>query len=268
MGRAARLAPLGALVRASVRDAFFNYNLPFEGGVPFFYQDVKGLVSIGVGILADPIELAQELPLVRQNGTPATRAEIVVEWRRIKALGSGDITEGNPAARGGHIYAKPHTTLRLTQEGLRSTLEAKAAQMDAYLTGRFPGYPAWPADAQLGVMSHSWANGPAFRYPKMVIALNSRDFRTAGVESHISELNNPGVRPRNAAQRVLFRNAAIVEEAGLDPDVLYYPKDLDGAPIGPDDNTIPAPSPPVIAADFAIVHPPVFPGDDDPDPAA
>lgn len=226
-------------MRDVVRQAFYAFNAPMEGEVPYFYQDVKGLVSIGVGLLCDPIQLAMNLPMVHPDGRPAARDEIAAEWLRIKALGSGDHTSGNPAARLGHLYARPHTRLRLTREGLEQSLMGKLNQMDAYLRNRFPEFEEWPADAQLGTLSMAWACGPAFRFPKLEAALRRRDFRTAAVECFMAEEKTiSGLRPRNRANRILFNNAAVVQQM-FDPAQLYYPTDLDAPPVDKDADTQP-----------------------------
>ena len=212
-------------MRDVVREVFYEFNEPMEGAVPWLYQDVKGLVSIGVGILCDPIQLALNLPMVHADGTPASRSDIAAEWLRIKNLPSND--RGQTAAQLGHLYAKPYTRLRLTREGLEQTLFGKLNQMDQYLAKRFPEYNEWPADAQLGVLSLSWACGPAFRFPKCESALRAKDFMTAAVECFMPEERAiSGLRPRNRANRVLFTNAAVVLGKDMDPSLLYWPRVL------------------------------------------
>lgn len=244
-----------------------------EGAVPWFYQDVKGLVSIGVGILCDPIQLALNLPLEQPDGRPATRNEIAAEWLRIKNLPPN--AKGQTAAQLGHIYAKPHTTLRLTRDGLEFTLMGKLNQMDQHLAKRFPDYETWPADAQLGVLSLSWACGPAFRFPKCEAALRRRDFRTAAVESFMPEERTiSGLRPRNRANKTLLLNAAVVEQEGHEPNTLYYPSDLREL-LAPGSEEVTQPRiVPSCPPRMATIHPPVPLGthglpmidDDDEDP--
>lgn len=265
-------------MRDVVRAAFYAFNAPMEGEVPWFYQDVKGLVSIGVGILCDPIQLAMNLPLVHPDGRPASRNEIAAEWLRIKNLPSN--AKGQTAAQLGHLYAKPHTTLRLTKEGLELTMMSKVNQMDKYLETRFPAYPTWSADAQLGVLSLSWACGPAFRFPKCEAALRAFDFRTAAAESFMPEERTiSGLRPRNKANFILFTNAAVVAQELLDPDKLYYPSDLHeflGPVVDRDAETQPnavpvvRPDPigPRTVVDWDIVHKSPFSDDDEPPEAA
>jgi GH24 family phage-related lysozyme (muramidase) len=212
-------------VRNSVREAFYAFNEKYEGAVPFFYQDVLGLVSIGVGILADPIQLALNLPMVHPDGTSATRGDIAAEWAKIKALGSGTHTEGNLAAKHGHNYARPYTKLRMTDEGLLSVLLGKLHANDVYLKGRFPDFEEWPAEAQLAIHSLAWGCGPAFRFPKLEAALKAKDFVTASGEVRMvaNGVELYGLKPRNKANKELLLNAAKVVADGLDYDVIFWP---------------------------------------------
>lgn len=236
-------------MRDAVRSAFYDFSAQYEGSVDFFYQDVLGLVSIGVGILADPIRLAMNLPMVHPDGTPATANDIAAEWSKVKALGSGTYQQGNPAAKHGHNYARPFTRLRMTEQGLRDSLLGKLHQNDLQLRKRFPAFEEWPADAQLALHSWAWGVGAAAPYPKMTAALLQKDFREASaqvtikanVDGQMVELY--GLKPRNAANRALLLNAAYVQELGLDPDKLWWPRQLATDPLGPEDETQPHETP-------------------------
>ncbi len=238
-------------MRDIVRAVFYDFNLPMEADIPFFYQDLKGLVSIGVGLLCDPIQLALNLPMLKPDGTPAGRDSIAAEWLRVKNLSPAP--DGRTAAQLGWTYAKPHTTLRLSPEGLRFTLQSKLAGNERTLIKGFPDFEEWSADAQLGALSMSWAVGPGFwspdagaRYfPKLTAALRLRDYETASRECFLAEANKiGGLRPRNNVNRQLFLSAAVVDQQGLDPEVLHY-RDLTKQ------STLPAPP---IDDDNAIVH--------------
>lgn len=251
-----------------MRAAFVDFTAPLEGVVPWMYLDVKGLVTTGIGNLVDPMSMALGLPWRRANGTPATVDEIAAEWQRVK---------GDPhAAKLGHKYAQRITTLRLSDAGVHELVMGKLDANDALLRKRFPGWELWPADAQLATHSMAWACGPAFRFPRLEDSLRALDFRTAAVECRMDETGNPGLRPRNVANRLLYLNAAAVVESGnvlpnLKPDVLYYPLSVAPGSIGPEDDTIPELDAYRSESEPAIVHSlrlAGLPGNDDEPPDA
>jgi hypothetical protein len=217
-------------MRGIVRDAFIGFTEPLEGLMRHMYLDVgKGppdykdpLVTTGIGNLIDPAGAAIILPWKRPDGTPAGRDEILAEWMRVK---------NDPhAAAAGWRYALTITALRLDLPDVMDLVFRKLDQNDALLIRRFPDFESWPADAQLGAHSMAWACGPAFAFPRLAFALRGRDWLLAAQECHIDDSHNPGVRPRNVANRTLFRNAGL----GKDPAVLYWPRDL-----GAEDDTHP-----------------------------
>lgn len=204
-------------MRPVVRAAFAGINGKWEGVCSWMYADIKNLVTTGIGNLIDPIELALGLPF-QVGEYAATRAEIETEWNLVKSR--TDLTQ-----RGGGAY-KAITKLRLTPEGIERLVLSKLDANAAYLTRRFPQFDEWPADAQCGVLSWAWAVGPAAGYPKFATALVHMDFDAAAAECHIDDTHNPGVKPRNVANVIMFKNAAVVVERGLPIDRLYFPLDL------------------------------------------
>ena len=132
---------------------------------------------------------------------------------------------------GGGAYERM-TTLILSDEAIASLVDQRLTMNDAYLARSFPGYVDWPADAQLGLLSMAWSMGPAFRpkFPRFAAACDALDFATAAIESKEDETGNPGLIPRNSADRLLFSNAAVVLAQGLDPNVLHWPAALLAAP--------------------------------------
>lgn len=218
-------------MKPSVRAAFVWFTAPLEGIVRHMYLDVKGLVTVAIGNLIDPVSMAVALPFRKAGGVLATRAEITAEWERLKA---------DPhAARMGHRYAAKLTTLRLSDDSIADIVSTKLEANDSLLRARFPEWEQWPADAQLATHSMAWACGPAFRFPLLEDALRARDFGTASVECRMDERGNQGLVPRNIANRVLYLNAAHVVAHGLDPDALYYPRDLALPPVSPAADTLP-----------------------------
>ena len=212
----------------SVRSAFRGFYEPFEGAVHWMYLDVRGLVTIGVGNLIDPVEVALALPFhsLSAPATVATRAQISEEWHRIK---------GDPAlAAKGYKACESLTRLRLDDPAVDSLIASRLSDNEALLKKKraFASFDDWPADAQLGLLSMAWALGAGGPegFSRFTAACEKRDFATAAEECTISEEGNAGVAPRNRANRILFRNAAIIRAGGgYDPARLYYPSILSSA---------------------------------------
>jgi len=203
-------------MRTAVREAFLPFTVPLEGVVPWMYLDVRGLVTTAIGILIDPVILALGLPFVHEkNEAPATRDEIAEEWRRIKAR-----TE---LAHDGHRAAKQYCHLRLTDAGVRDVVMTKLDVFDKALEHRYgAAYVDAPADAQLAILSMSWACGPGFHFPALEGAIRAGDWWAASENCHINEAGNPGVKPRNEQNVLLFQNAEWVERQGADRDTLIW----------------------------------------------
>lgn len=168
--------------------------------MPFMYLDVKGLVTTAIGNLIDTPDDALSLPWVTETGKPATKDQIKAEWSYVKS-------RQDLKMRGGMAYKKI-TALRLTDAGIQEVVSRTLDRMDNHLSGRFPQYPNWPADAQLATLSMAWACGPAFRFPLLEKALKASDFALAAAHCKMSEVGNPGVAPRNVKNRELYLSAA------------------------------------------------------------
>ncbi len=215
-----------------VRNAFLSFSRPFEGRIPYMYLDIKGLVSVGVGNLIDPVSLALPLPFVhKSDGISATQDEIQTDWQAVK--GRQDLATAKDYLR----QFDALTALKLTDDGIDQVVLSKLDSNEAALKGtpEFADLESWPADAQLGLLSMAWALGGFAKFPKFRAACAAKDWVTAAAESHIDDTGNPGVTPRNAADHTLFSNAAQVVAQGLDLSVLQYPTDLaaSGAPPQP-----------------------------------
>jgi GH24 family phage-related lysozyme (muramidase) len=205
----------------SVRTSYISFTTRFEGSIPYMYLDIKGLVTIGIGNLIDPIGSALTLPFVRKSdGSSASQAEITAEWNKVKAATN--------LAQQGAKAAAAVTTLMLTPGSITALVLAKLDSNVATLkrTTAFAAFESWPADAQLGLLSMAWALGPSFAagWPTFTAAVGRGDWPGAAANCQISTAGNPGVAPRNAADVQLFTNAAAVKTAGSDPSVLWYPK--------------------------------------------
>jgi peptidoglycan hydrolase-like protein with peptidoglycan-binding domain len=215
-------------LRASVIDIFPSFSAKFEGkGTNFMYTDSKGYVTSGIGNLIDPIELALPLPWRHGvNGPYASRSEIVNAWNSVK----------NAWPNVQSYASSTLSDLRLDDEGMKHIVANHLKSDQNHLRTTYPGYVNWPAEAQLALHSIAWAWGPAFHkvwaHPQgqdFVGALNQPkpDFVQAAQimtdASRHEESINSGLIPRNAANRQLFANAALVQAKKGSYDTIYYP---------------------------------------------
>lgn len=156
----------------AIPTVWIDYNQDLEGIVTTMYADVLGLVSIGMGNLIDPIELAVTLPFHLPGGIPATTAEIRRAWKAVK-------DDPNCRVRGWKYAAElPLNNVRLYMADVEKLVEEKLRQNDRFLLSRFPDWEARPADAQLAVHSMAWAMGPAFfrKFPRFTLAFGRGDY--------------------------------------------------------------------------------------------
>lgn len=209
----------------NVRAAFLPFTTRFEGRVSYMYLDIDGWVTIGIGNLIDPVDLALSLPFVHKTDlAAATQDEIQADWQAVKSR------KDLATARDYLQQYDALTKLKLTDDNINQLVFAKLDSNVATLknTAEFANLETWPADAQLGLFSMAWAAGPAFGagFPKFRAACAAKDWNTAATESHIDDTNNPGLTPRNEANHILFSNAAQVVQQNLDFSVLQYPHDL------------------------------------------
>jgi GH24 family phage-related lysozyme (muramidase) len=208
---------------SSVADAFWKFTADREGSLDFMYADVKNLVTTGIGNLIDPINTALNLPWRhRATGELASGPEIVSAWNTVK--GRIDLNQ-----KGGGYYRNV-TDLYLDKEAIQELVRQRLNQNEAILRQGFPNYDSLPADAQLGILSMAWAAGPYFykSFPMFTKAVNSGDYVTAAVQSHMKGLN----ADRQIANRELFANAADVIAKGADFATLYWPNTVVKAGVG------------------------------------
>ena len=168
----------------SVLSAFRAFNEPFEGWVPYMYLDIKGLVTVGVGNLIDPVDQATILPFrFKDTGALASAEQIAAEWRRIK----DDVW----LAKKGHTDAGPLTTLELNADAVNALVAERLNRNESYLMRQppFQQFTAWPADAQMALLSMAWAMGPAGpqKFTRFCAACVNLDFRTAAADGRTAQ---------------------------------------------------------------------------------
>ncbi len=203
-------------MRKTVEVSWHAYSEPLEGRTLFPYLDVKGLLTVGVGILIDPISLALNLPWFIGNRT-ATQAEIIANLSALKAH--------QELKNRYHVHAESFTTIRLTDEGVDALVMRRLRANETYLKKFLPEWEEFSADAQLGILSLCWAVGAGINKtrPALVNAINDRDWIAAKVHARIDSVGNAGVVPRNRNQELCFDNAQTVQERGLPPEWLFWP---------------------------------------------
>jgi len=201
----------------SVLDNLLRFNKPLEGEVLWPYQDILGLVTVGIGCLienqvGDRAALALSVPWVG-GPTPRTVRE---EFAKVDAL---------PKAMHFNRY-RDACSLRLTEDGVLDLLQTRAEQFEAELLRGFPGWEDWPADAQMGVLGMSWACGPGFwrKFVNFHDYANARRWDMAAKCAGIRTDGNPGVVPRNAQVALCFANAAEIDSPdGYGTPALFWP---------------------------------------------
>jgi hypothetical protein len=206
----------------SVADAFLPFTIPLEGKVNFMYLDVKSLVSTGIGNLLEQND--QPLPDTfsldwsdKITHIPASQDQIAEEWQTVNNSGTALASLAQKEAIT-HLVASDGSIQDLCVTKLNSFENTLVNRPD------FADLESWPADAQLGIFSMSWALGPAFRFPNFQAAARNRDWLTAARECKMSEAGNPGVIPRNVRNGLLFTLAYWMESPppAEDFSVLVY----------------------------------------------
>lgn len=186
-----------------VRQQFPAFTTQFEGRVNTMYLDVKGLVTVGVGCLIDTPDGAARLPFVHANGTVATYTEIVAAWKNLKSH--------QELSRRHWKYAVPYTHgLRLPDAAVDDLLRERLDANDRIFARTFDDWDSFPPEAQLAIHSMGWAMGAGFpaAWANLSVSVRARDWLACAANCKIREAGNPGIVPRNKADKALFEAAA------------------------------------------------------------
>jgi GH24 family phage-related lysozyme (muramidase) len=216
----------------SVKASWFEHSQRFEGRVPGMYCDILGLVTCAQGNLIDPIGAAERLDWVLADGRRADLDRVRADWHLLK---------DNAAhfSKRHWKYAIAATQCRLTDEAMDALVLSKLLENEVFLRKTFTKWDELPADAQLGILSMAWACGPGFtkkftNFTRLALlgdwAGTIEKDATGGYAAKIREVGNPGVVPRNAANRLCFANSAVVIDQGLDRSTLHWPNAAPRAP--------------------------------------
>lgn len=205
-------------MHVSVLNAWHTFSTPLEGRVPHMYLDILGLVTCGVGNLIDPVSEALKVTWYRDSdGASAGENEVRAAWNALKAR--PDLAKRHTS------HARAVTGLHLRESDIDDLVMRRLRENEAYIKKTLPLFDSFPADAQLGILSMAWAVGAGFtkKFPTFTAAALKEDWMSARNACTIREDGNPGVVPRNRANRVCFANAALVKSHGMPLGVLHWP---------------------------------------------
>ncbi len=212
----------------------------FEGYVRQMYLDDRGLVSTGVGYLIDSVDDAARLQWVRiaadgrSDGPSASRKEVEEEWKRVKTQQQWKGIGGGNFIAKARATQPPIITLQMAATEVDRTFMAMLNGLERTMKetpgGFFQDYENFPADAQLGILSHLWANGANNlhkRWPNFCRLCKERKWREIIETKHYRWKNIR--KDRDQAMIRVFTNAANLEDANakgfsFDAALVYYPQ--------------------------------------------
>lgn len=213
-------------------EQYHQFSAPLEGRVPKMYCDVLGLITTGVGNLINTLPQALALPWLLADGSKATAAQITADFELCRA------NKDSFAKLKWTVYAG-QLKCHLAEKDIDALVQRTLDVNEGFYRKRWPKYDVFPADAQLAINSMGWAVGPAFhqKFENLAKCIDAEDWAGCvaackirdGLDTPSKADDNPGIVPRNAGNKLLFGNAQVVKERGLDPNVLYWPKNANDA---------------------------------------
>lgn len=208
-------------MRKAVGEQFFDFTIEFEADLDCLHLDVDGLVTIGPGLLVDPIALLAGIDFYwPSSGQRATAADVADAWNAVHH--AQDLREEG----GGHFAGL--TVIRATRESLARVATARLARAESDLRRFFPGWERFPAPGQLLILSMAWAMGAgAFsRWPHFRAAVNAGDWAAVAAPRGVpascqmdEARQNASFRLRNAADLELAKAAAFAVDHGLEDEL-------------------------------------------------
>jgi hypothetical protein len=193
-------------IKAEVLRVFPRFTERLEGRIPHMYLDVKGLVTVGAGVLV-PTERAA-ITIFKDNFPHMARKDFALLRERAPEQVRRH-TEGRAWTA---AQQAPWTSARLTDAELDTLTLNRLASMYIDCFGRLDAdadaFDEAPATAQLAALSMMWALGSGFlrggRWPKFRDAFRAGSWMTCANECRMRDEANAGVFPRNTANRLLF----------------------------------------------------------------
>ena len=174
------------MIDSSVRSGWLEFTRPLEGCISWPYKDVLGLVTIGYGCLI------KDKPMALADGVP--------EW-------VFDAVSTQPA---GLPAIKYNWGWHMAPDKLDVLAMGRLDNIAEDLSRQFPDFASWSPQAQQATLSMAWAMGSGFpsTWPKWSVCAHNLDWAGCADNCEISTVGNPGVAPRNKANKSLFLAAA------------------------------------------------------------
>ncbi len=207
-------------------EQYHGFSADLEGRVPVMYCDVFGYITTGVGNLINTLAQALALPWLLADGTKASPADIKADF---------DLCRANATAWAKlkwTVYA-PKLRCHLSEDAIDDLVKRQLAANETTYRKRWPKYDEFSADAKIAIHSMGWAVGAGFyvKFGNLAKCIDAEDWAGAaasckirdGLDTPQKSDDNLGIVPRNKRNKLLFANAQIVKERGLDPSVLYWP---------------------------------------------
>jgi GH24 family phage-related lysozyme (muramidase) len=213
-------------MRAAVARGWVRFSETFESNLDFLYLDVLGWVTIGLGLLADPVEMLARMGVEFYWPGPGRVSACTADVRAAHAA----VKAATALERGGGVAfgALPGNAIRATPESLAKAADYTLAKNEANVRKYFPGWDTFPAAGQMLILSMAWAMGShAFgRWPHFVARVNEGDWLAVAVPHDdpssclMSEHGeNEGFHLRNLASLELAKAAAFAVDHGLEEEL-------------------------------------------------
>lgn len=183
-------------------DTWFPFNKDLEGIVYHPYLDTRFFPTTGMGNLIATDDDFVSLPWIdSRTGEPASPVDKRLAWHALNA------TKALAKFGGAHPHWRKVTPLVLSHDSVSRLCRARLVQSWRRLCVRLPELDSFPADAQMALLSWAWGVGENAHYPKMVGALERKDFAAAAREIDMNPRKGT-INLRNARNRALMTAAA------------------------------------------------------------
>lgn len=196
-------------MNAYVYERLWRWFYATEGPVPYMYLDSRGLVTVGIGFMIDPIEdyIKQwGKSFTKQDGTAAIPDEVTTEFNRVKKMMD---------KKGAHLNFKPGAQLFLPAGAMKPTvLSILRSKENALKTDWrntfFSQFETFPPDAQMGVLSTAYGSFGNRTTAEVAFnnACKTQDWAAAADSGRWD-----GWRPEKiAGHKLMFKNAQVAKD--------------------------------------------------------